>query len=341
MENILIIQTAFPGDAILTLPMIEKLKEKYPESFIDVLCIPSTSEIFSASPFIHNVIVLDKKKSHKSLYKLLKFSSELKKHGYKRIYSPHRSLRTAILVMQTGVRETYGFSNSSFPHVYKYLIDYRQNEHEVKRNLDLIGFNSNPDEWRILPKLTVSSQSQEKVRKFIAANELSGNILAVAPGTIWETKKYPERYFREIINSFVDKSFKVLIVGGKADEELGLRLASDQKNVIVTCGLFSIIETIEILKKVKILISNDSAPAHMGVCADIPVLTIYCSTIPHFGFYPYNKKSSYISFEDLKCKPCGIHGFKQCPVNTFDCGYNLSPKFVISKIEEMLNDQTE
>ena len=97
------------------------------------------------------------------------------------------------------------------------------------------------------------------------------------------------------------------------------------------------IESIELLKRVEILISNDSAPTHLGVCADIPVLTIYCSTVPEFGFYPYNKKSSYISYDDLECKPCGIHGLKECPIKTFNCGNLIEPLQVFMKIKEMLN----
>jgi heptosyltransferase-2 len=72
------------------------------------------------------------------------------------------------------------------------------------------------------------------------------------------------------------------------------------------------------------------------MCADIPVLTIYCSTIPQFGFYPYNKKSDYISFDDLICKPCGIHGFSKCPLDTFDCAKLLVPNLVIEKAEKLL-----
>jgi len=44
--NILVIQTAFLGDAILTLPMIQELKKKNSESKLDVLAIPSTEIIF-------------------------------------------------------------------------------------------------------------------------------------------------------------------------------------------------------------------------------------------------------------------------------------------------------
>lgn len=338
MDKILVIQTAFLGDAILTLPMLEKLKEKFPDSVINVLCIPSTNEVFEASPFINDVLVMDKKNLHKSLIMLYKFTREIKKSGYTKIYSPHRSFRTAFIVMQAGVRDTYGFSNASLFHVYRNVVQYRGERHEVQRNLDLIAFDYSSASWRITPELKIGTKSKQKVEQFISSNQLNGNLIAIAPGTIWETKKYPEEYFQEIIRYFIDKTYKILVIGGKSDEELGRRLASGNKNVISACGHFSIIETFELLKRVRILITNDSAPTHMGMCADIPVLTIYCSTIPGFGFYPYNKKSSYISFNDLKCKPCGIHGYEECPIKSFDCGYKLSPKIIIAKIEEMLND---
>jgi heptosyltransferase-2 len=73
-----VIQTAFLGDAILTLPMIKKLKEMNAAGIVDVLAIPSTKEIFSASPYVDNVIVMDKKEKHKGLF-LFKdlFSSQI------------------------------------------------------------------------------------------------------------------------------------------------------------------------------------------------------------------------------------------------------------------------
>ena len=85
------------------------------------------------------------------------------------------------------------------------------------------------------------------------------------------------------------------------------------------------------------LICNDSAPTHMGMCADISVLTLYCSTVPEFGFYPYNEKSTYLSLPDLECKPCGIHGHNECPIASFECGVKLSPDLVIKTLQELIN----
>ena len=339
MERILVIQTAFIGDVILTLPMIEKLKEKFSSTEIDVLCVPSTQEIFTASPFLSDVIVIDKKKVHRSILSIYKFTNELKKRNYTKIFSPHRSFRTSFIVMQSGVRDTYGFSNSSVFHVYKNIVDYKYDIHEVQRNLDLIGFEYSSESWRIIPRVKVNEFSRQKVAGFLSSNNIKGKLIAVAPGSIWETKKYPEQYYKEIIRYFVDHSYKILVIGSESDKELCERLSVGYNGeVCSTAGLFSIIESIELLKNAKLLLTNDSAPTHFGMCADIPVLTLFCSTIPEFGFYPYNKKSSYISFNDLSCKPCGIHGFEKCPVSNFNCGYKLDPKIIISKMEELLSD---
>lgn len=339
MEKILVIQTAFIGDAILTLPMLEKLKEKFPSNDIDVLCIPSIHEIFSASPFVSEVLVMDKKSAHRSIFKLYKFTAEIRKRNYIKIFSPHRSFRTSFINMQSGVRDTYGFSSSSLFHVYKNVVEYKTNIHEVQRNLDLIGYEYSSESWRIIPQVKTDELSQRKVAQFISSNNIGDKLIGIAPGSIWATKKYPEQNFKEIIRHFINRSYKVLIIGSEADTELCERLSVGYNGeVFSTAGLFSIIESIELLKRVKLLLTNDSAPTHFGMCADVPVITIYCSTIPEFGFYPYNKKSSYISFNDLSCKPCGIHGYEKCPISNFDCGYKLDPKIIISKMEELIGD---
>ena len=337
-EKILVIQTAFLGDAILTLPMLQKLKEMYSESEVDVISNPETSEIFSSSPAVNNVFILDKKREHKSIFSVLRFAKKLKERNYTKLFSPHRSFRTALIVFFSGIKETYGFDNSSLKHVYKHIIKYNYKEHEVMRNLDLIGFNHNDNNLKVLPELSVVSEQQKKVNDFLTQYDLN-NIIAIAPGSVWNTKKYPVEYFEKIIDYFTSKFYKIVLIGSVKDEVLCNDLLSRfRQNVISAAGRFSIIETVQILKKAKLLISNDSAPTHMGVCANIPVLTLFCSTSPAFGFYPYNERSSYLSVDDLSCKPCGIHGYEECPIGTFDCGKKLNPQIVISKIEKMLND---
>ncbi|MCH8325048.1 MAG: glycosyltransferase family 9 protein [Bacteroidetes bacterium] len=340
MRRFLIIQTAFIGDAILTLPMIQKLKEQNKDAEIDVLAIPSTKEIFNSSPFVNKVIEIDKKKKHKSLISLFKFAKKLKSNNYAKIYCPHRSLRSAILTKLLAVDESFSFSNSKLKFFYTNIITYNKKQHEVQRNLDLISYNYTDESWRIIPSIEVSISSKNKVDDFFVNLKAKIKFAAVAPGSIWETKKYPKNYYTEIVKLLTADSFTVFLIGGKDDEEIcNSILEKSGEQVISVAGKFSLTESIEFLKRMEVLIANDSAPTHLGVCANIPVLTIYCSTVPNFGFYPYNKKSSFMSYNDLECKPCGIHGLQKCPIKTFECGNFIKPGQVIMKIKDMLNDR--
>jgi heptosyltransferase-2 len=337
-DKILVIQTAFPGDAVLSLPMIKKLKEMNRNSIVEILCTPITKDIFQLAPYINEIIVIDKKGKQRSLPNFFHFTRMLKKKGYSKIYSPHRSFRTALMVLLSGVKETYGFSNSSFSHVYKYLIDYKIDHHEVQRGFDLIGYNYSPDGWKILPEITIPSDAEHKISGYLKENINGSAFAVIAPGSIWATKKYPLEHLKVIIKYLISLSLKVIIIGGKEEIETGNSLASEfNNNLVSVAGIFTFVESIALLKYARILISNDSAPTHLGLCVDIPILTLYCSTIPEFGFFPYSNKSHCLSFSDLSCKPCGIHGYNKCPLKHFLCGYNLKPDIVISTIKEIMN----
>ena len=127
------------------------------------------------------------------------------------------------------------------------------------------------------------------------------------------------------------------MLGGKDDELLCKGVEREFMDSVKSfAGELNIIESVSLLKKCSVLISNDSAPTHLGMLANIPTLTIYCSTVPAFGFTPYNERSNYVSFDDLSCKPCGIHGYNQCPIQTFDCAYKLLPQTVFSSLDKMI-----
>ncbi|MFN4957421.1 MAG: glycosyltransferase family 9 protein [Cyclobacteriaceae bacterium] len=69
---------------------------------------------------------------------------------------------------------------------------------------------------------------------------------------------------------------------------------------------------------------NDSAPMHLASAVDAPVTAIYCSTLPSFGFGPLSSKSSVVeTHEKLDCRPCGLHGRRQCPKGHFKCSSGI------------------
>jgi len=335
-KKVLVIQTAFPGDAILTLPLIQYLNVRLKIETIDVVCNPLTVEIFNASSYVSRTIILDKKEKDKSVFSLFKFAKNLKENSYDAVYSPHRSFRSSLITLFSSVKETFGFDNSSLNFAFKNVIHYDIKDHEVKRNLLLSGNDFENDNWKILPEISIDIEIKNSVSKFIFDNNLKEKFIALAPASLWGTKQYPANQFREIIEYFLGIKEKIVLIGSKNENEFCDTLIKNS-NVINAAGKFSYIGSIELLKHCKLLLSNDSAPAHLGMCADIPVLMLYCSTIPGFGFFPYNNKSAFLSYDELTCKPCGIHGYENCPLGTFDCAKNLKPEIVIQKINEMIS----
>ncbi|MBN1638925.1 MAG: glycosyltransferase family 9 protein [Ignavibacteriales bacterium] len=336
-EKILIIQTAFIGDAILTLPLVQKINEIYSNITIDVLTIQQNSLIFESSPFVNNVIIFNKRKEHKSIIKTIKLAKKLKSNNYTKVISPHRSFRTSLIVWALKVKNSVGFDISSMSFVYKKIVKYRLDYHEVQRDLSLLENDDLIKNWKILPVIKTERKILEKIQLFVKSIT-NRKIIAIAPASVWFTKTYPKDYFVKIINELIAKGFFIVLIGGENDKKYccGIKnLYND--NIISTAGDFNIIETIELFKYCELLVCNDSAPTHMAMCANIPVLTIYCSTTPNFGFYPYNERSQYLSYEDLECKPCGIHGHKKCPIKTFRCAHLLSPQKIITYIHQMLN----
>ncbi|MBI5730402.1 MAG: glycosyltransferase family 9 protein [Ignavibacteriales bacterium] len=334
-EKILVIQTSFLGDAVLTLPMIQKLKDKFPSSGIEVLCIPQTKELFEHSKSVSEVISYDKHGIQKSFLSFLRLIILIRQKKYSHIFSPHRSFRSSLIVYLSGAGISVGFDIASINFVYGSCVKYIKEKHEVARNLDLIGADTNNDNWKILPIVNIDS-SLENNTESIIRNLTNKKIAAVAPGSVWKTKIYPGESYIEIIKFLIKKNYFVVLLGGKDDELLCSGVEKEFTDSVKSfAGKMSIIESISLLKKCSVLISNDSAPTHLGMIADIPTLTIYCSTIPAFGFSPYNAKSNYVSYDDLSCKPCGIHGRNQCPVQTFDCGYKLLPQTVFSSLDKM------
>ncbi len=335
-EKILIIQTAFLGDAILTLPLIQYLKRDS-NSQIDVLCIPSTAEIFGASPFVDTIIEFDKRGKQKSFLSFIRFVNKLKENNYSKVISPHRSFRSSLIIALMGIKNSIGFDKASMSFVYKKKIKHNWSDHEVLRNLKLADYCE--DDWKIKPIIESSDKIKLKISEIINENNLK-NFIIIAPGSVWYTKAYPIKSFSEAANELIKSGFTLVLIGGKSEYELCNKLngmINNNEKTINLAGELSIIESIELMRFSKLVICNDSAPTHMGMSADIPVLTLYCSTIPGFGFYPYNNQSKYLSYDELKCKPCGIHGKIKCPLNTFECAEKIAPKKIVQTALKMIS----
>jgi heptosyltransferase-2 len=333
-RKFLVLQTAFLGDAVLSLPFLQTLKKLNPDCLIDIITIPTCREIFAACPAVNQVFVLDKHGAHKGLRATIQFARTFARAGYERFYSLHRSFRSALFARATRIPDTFGFTTAAFSFLYTHKIPYEKSFHEVRRLMNFTQSAECVANWKVLPEMRLSDQQNENVAAALAGVDNSKPWIAIAPGSVWQTKRYPELYFKQIIDYFRNVGYEVILLGGKTEAPLceGM-LAPGVHNF---AGKISIVESKLVIEKVKALLTNDSATTHVGMAANAKTITIYCSTVPSIGFYPYNDGSTWISKDDLPCKPCGIHGRRNCPKKHFKCGIELLPESIISKMESVI-----
>jgi heptosyltransferase-2 len=137
----------------------------------------------------------------------------------------------------------------------------------------------------------------------------------------------------KVINGAEDK-IKIFLLGGAADKVAcdEIKVQSTHSNVEVMAGKLSFLESAALMKGAMMNYVNDSAPMHIASAMNAPVTAVYCSTIPAFGFGPLSKQSRIIeTSEKLDCRPCGLHGFRQCPQGHFKCS-NINPKAVLGQL---------
>ena len=99
-------------------------------------------------------------------------------------------------------------------------------------------------------------------------------------------------------------------------------------------GKLSFLESTALMRDAVMNFMNDSAPLHLASAVNAKITAIFCSTVPSFGFGPMSEDSIIVQTkEKLKCKPCGLHGLKDCPEDHFKCAITIDKNELLKRIE--------
>ena len=340
--KIVIFQTAFLGDVILTLPVAQALRRAFPHVRIDLVTTPQAAALAMHHPSIDTVIPFDKKKSQSGLLGMLHCARQLRKNQYDIAIVPHRSLRSAIIVRMSGIPMRIGFTSSAGRVLYTQRIPYVASRHEVERNLSLLSALGVITAEKEIPMVYPDAEDAKVVEKFLFEQEILApeRCIALAPGSVWNTKLWLPERFAALAHVLAYEGWTVFLTGGKEDKQLcaSISAEADHKNIFITAGKFSLLQSAELLRRCKVIVSNDSAPLHLGVAVGTPVVAIFGATVPEFGFAPYGDNHAIVEVRGLACRPCGIHGGHVCPIGTFDCMKQIDVPSVLAAIHKVVNE---
>ena len=351
--KILVIQTAFIGDVVLTTPMLRALRQCHRDAKITVLVKPEAAPFLEGLPFVDHILKFDKGKSHK-YGGMLNMIRTIRAAKYNVLLSPHQSHRTGILALFSGIPVRYGYKTAGFAKLaYHHRLIREPSKHEIYRLLSFLsdGFcpelNQLPtlDSTLELAESNISSQKAEHLIKSITKQNKDSKPILLAISSVWPTKRWTPYGFAELAGLLFDNyQQEILLIGSKADSEIAKQVLSIAKQILSPntvahihnlCGQTDLVTLYSLMRRSLVVVSNDSAPVHFGCAAAVPVVAIFGPTVPAFGYAPIAPRTA-VAEIDLYCRPCSTHGSLKCPEKHFRCMRELTAEMVFEKVKQVL-----
>lgn len=327
MQKFLVIQTAFIGDVVLATALVEKLHACFPDAQIDFLVRKGNEGLLAGHPWLHELLVWDKRE-HK-LRNLWVMARRIRRNRYDKVINVQRFAATGLLTAFSGAKETIGFDKNPLsrwftrriPHVISApvrpgAVVIGPVIHEIQRNQALISLFT--DEMPARPRLYPTLADEAKVTEYKGRQYIT-----VSPASVWFTKQYPREKWDDFIKQ-VPEAYTIYLLGAPSDQSLCETLVDRRTKVVNLAGRLSFLQSAALMKDARMNYVNDSAPMHFASAVNAPVTAVYCSTLPAFGFVPLSDDSHVVEVKErLECRPCGLHGYKACPLGHFNCAYKI------------------
>ena len=324
----LIIRFSSIGDIVLTTPVIRCLKKQVDGAEIHFLVKNSFRSVIEHNPYI------DKLQVWAHSWELM--IEELRTENYDYIIDLHHNIKTLRIKRALRVKSFSFYKLNIQKYIYTaFKINMLPKIHIVDRYLKTVESFGVKNDGGGLDYFIAAHE--ETGKRDIPTSHSAGYIACVI-GAAHGTKRWPVHKWKEYCQKM---EHPVLLLGGKEDEENGNEIASvDPVKVYNACGKFRINESADLVRKAKLVISNDTGMMHIAAAFKRPVISLWGNTVPSFGMMPYYGTATVFSVmmqtHKLWCRPCSKIGYKKCPLGHFKCMENIDVNEVLEKVRQKL-----
>jgi ADP-heptose:LPS heptosyltransferase len=309
--KILILRLSSLGDIVLTQPVAAWLRHRYPEAQIDFVTKEQFSELVSLMACGLNPV---------SYKKSLAFHRYLRHQRYDLILDLHGKL-SSLLILLAAWPQRYAIYNKSIRKRRQIVGGNRTLRIDstvelYKSALDKLF----PDVSLAVPRLVAPKDV------FLPPLPKSKKLIAIFPGAAHETKRYPAKYYKELIKASPNHH-QYIILGSTEEQDLAFYIAQGS-SALNFCGKLKLGELLAMVDGCDWVISSDSGPMHIAAALQKKQIAIFGATHPRLGFAPQNPHANLL-VADLDCQPCSLHGDKQCPLGHFRCMHSISARTIL------------
>ena len=367
-SRILLIKPSALGDVVHTLPVLVKLRARYPRARIDWLITPENAEVVRYHPALSNVVLFARRDFSKrgrrwraflSFVDLLK---QIRRAKYELVIDMHGQVRSAFFTLISGAHVRIGFDRPikrgvtiSAEHDLKNVPNHgwrgaREGSwiaythripiptldvHAIDRYLwvaPLLGLDDNP------PDLTMhlSPQASDRVNRLLEEHGVPASkpLVVLVPGTIWETKHWTIEGFAGVARQFLQDGFAVALAGTVRDQQRCREIAAAAPGACDLSGKTTPADLAALIRRAEVAVTNDSGSMHVAASLGKPMVSVFGPTNPvHIG--PYERPESVVRV-DLPCSPCNYRRLSQCP---FDhaCMKQVTSAMVVERVRKILS----
>jgi len=337
-QRILIVRLSAMGDVLLSTPLVRILKKRFPDSEIDFIIKKEYASLIRNNPHISHIIEFSSKDG---LSELLRISREIKRREYDVIVDIQLNLRSRILkFLKTGTKK-FNYNPNRFQRFV--LVHLRKDIYKDIQPVPLRYIRSVSDleveDDGLGLELYIDKVADRTVDSIFKKSGLQNGcmVISMAPGAGRATKRWTEDGYIEVGRYFINKGYRVVLLGGEGDVGVCSRIFDKMgQSTLNLTGKLSLQQTAAAIKKSDLLITNDTGLMHMAAALNTRVVAIFGPTSYHFGFLPF-RCESFVVEKSLKCRPCSFHGTDRCPKGHFYCMKSIKSSEVVEAAEILLD----
>ena len=326
-EKILIVRTDRIGDVVLSLPLAEIIKKKYPQSKVSYFLREYTSPLLEQNPFIDEVLIADESEGQILFNKNLE---KIKSNKFDTCIVVNPTFKISLMMFLAGIKHRIGTGYRWYSILFnEKVFEHRKyaEKHELEYNIRLlnkIGIQKSDIPGEIQFHLYVSKESSEKISKLLNENGFKeGNKLVIIhPGSGGSSVDLPKEKLIELTRRISElKNVTIVITGNNNEIELCKEFEVNG-SVINFAGKLDISLLKALIKKADLFIANSTGPLHIAAAFGIYVIGFYSKILScsekRWGPYTENKT---VFTPTINCSNCTRQQCEklQC-MNSIDIG---------------------
>ena len=298
------------GDVCRTVPALASLRRALPDARIDWMVHENFADALRHHPALDDLVLFPRTRfgsmwrSPTVLREAIGWARRLARERYDIAVDLQGLFRSGLFTRLTRAPERIGFGNARelawLGYNRRYDVD--PNMHAVDHMLGLLESHGYPIERDM--RLYVGEQDQQWLNDHLdGVGEPGPPYACLAPMARWRCKCWPIERYLEIGRRLLDSGVagKRLVVIAAPDERRHIEPLLDafRDDARVTCPTTTVGQMMAVVANSRLLVSNDSAPLHMAVGFDRPIVTVFGPTNPALAG-PYGRLECVVQPEGIQ-----------------------------------------